>query len=139
MDGLEVSVNCNNVVTGYNGTDETVIIPDGITCIWIEAFYRKKNIKKIFIPKSVKEIKENAFYGCSNLTIYCENEPTADWINKYETVVEYTYSDDDDAFNFHRSSGGWASHRTERRVRKNWNPSRRPVVTHVTLEEFLKK
>ena len=136
MDGLVIS---ENAVTGYKGTDESVIIPDGITCIWLNAFYRNQTVKKIFIPKSVTEVKEDAFYGCSNLTIYCEGEPTADWINKYVTVVEYSYSDEDDAFNFHRSSGSWSSHRTERKVHKNWNPSRRPVVTHVTLQEFLNK
>ena len=52
----------------YNGNDSDVVVPDGVTKIYIDAFWENKNLKSIKIPNSVKDIDENAFENCINLT-----------------------------------------------------------------------
>jgi hypothetical protein len=49
---------------------EEVILPNTLQVIGIDAFRLCKNLKSIFIPKSVKEIKKGAFYrsGVSSMT-----------------------------------------------------------------------
>lgn len=61
----------------YRGTEEVVIIPDGVVKIGTHesslgygvsgAFQYNRTIKKVVIPSSVKVIADYAFYGCSNL------------------------------------------------------------------------
>lgn len=48
------------VLTKYNGTDETVTIPQGVTSIGEKAFYYKP-ITKVVFPKSLKSIGNGAF------------------------------------------------------------------------------
>ena len=60
-------------VTGYDGTDTAVIIPesvDGIpvTKIAASAFIDKQKITSITVPDSVTSIGDRAFYGCTSLT-----------------------------------------------------------------------
>ena len=71
-------------VTGYTGTDPTVVIPNqaiyDVESISANAFAGNKTITSIFIPADVKSIGENAFLGCENLkTIhYCGDK--LEWI-----------------------------------------------------------
>ena len=52
---------------GYNGEDEEIIIPDGVTSIGDGAFYRCSSLTSIKIPDSVTSIGEHAFDGCTSL------------------------------------------------------------------------
>ncbi len=99
----------NGVLDRYIGNSETVVIPDGITCISASAFSENHSVKhtlkslylpqtleiieagafigfdtleRIVIPKSVEVIGRVTFRGCDNLTIYCErkeSEIPLDW------------------------------------------------------------
>lgn len=51
----------------YNGKDEKVIIPEGITHIMSYAFYNRKVIKEIVLPESITMILDEAFSQCPNL------------------------------------------------------------------------
>lgn len=51
----------------YNGNEERVIIPQGISYIDSDAFENNCDIKSVVIPDSVKVICSYAFYGCKNL------------------------------------------------------------------------
>ena len=59
------------VLTSYNGNDEIVEIPRGITTINNNCFSDRRNtgipIKKIIVPEGVTKIKMSAFYFCGNL------------------------------------------------------------------------
>ena len=117
-----------------------VILSDGLEAIEKCAFKDCVNFKKIFIPKSVKTIDDDAFLGCKLLKIYCEGEPQDGWLNKPETKRVF-YDDMTDAFNFHRSSGSFDDRYIVERVEithNNFNPEGRPVFTNVSREEFLK-
>ena len=46
---------------------ETLSIPNSATIIYKTDFAQNGNLKNVVIPKSVQEIKEQAFDGCSNL------------------------------------------------------------------------
>ena len=57
----------DGVLTGYNGSDTDVVIPDSVTKIGDRAFYNNTTIESVTIPSSVAEIGSNAFGACSNL------------------------------------------------------------------------
>lgn len=118
-----------------------VILPDGLTTVKESAFEGLKKLKMVYIPRSVEIIEENAFKNCPNLKIYCEGEPSEKWVNGeiVRTEVDYYTSPEDDAFNFHRSSGSWTSTKIERSVKKfvSYNPDGLPVVTNVNKERFI--
>ena len=59
-------------ITKYNGSAETVTIPEkigGKTVVKIKssAFLNNANVKQIIVPKTVKAIEQNAFNACSAL------------------------------------------------------------------------
>lgn len=59
-------------ITGYKGTNETVVIPseiDGkkVTVIGERAFYEHKNLKHVIISEGVTTIGDWAFESCENL------------------------------------------------------------------------
>lgn len=55
-------------------TDREYVIPDSIECISGHAFFGAVNLKEVYIPDSVTEIREFAFYGCNmNSIIIPEN------------------------------------------------------------------
>ncbi len=51
----------------YEGSEETITVPEGIESISDYAFYGAQNMKYIHLPSSLKEIGNNAFYNCSSL------------------------------------------------------------------------
>lgn len=55
------------VLKEYFGSEEHVVIPDGVTAIGKWAFSSKRNMITVEIPPSVKRIDEGAFYWCGNL------------------------------------------------------------------------
>jgi hypothetical protein len=58
----------NGVLKYYNGKDENIVIPDGVTTIGKYALANAKTIKTVIIPDSVETIEANAFFGHKNLT-----------------------------------------------------------------------
>lgn len=64
----------DGVLAAYKGSDEKVVIPDGVKVIgtrtsgWSAqgAFANNKTLRHLVIPEGVERI-ENAFYGCENL------------------------------------------------------------------------
>ena len=58
----------NNKLTQYRGQEKIVVIPEGITEIGKNAFFRNRKIKKVILPHGVITIGNNAFAGCENLT-----------------------------------------------------------------------
>ncbi|HAJ96375.1 MAG TPA: hypothetical protein DCO72_01385 [Ruminococcus sp.] len=57
----------NGILFKYNGSDETVIIPEGIREIKQMAFFYCRRIKSIVIPATVERIGGNAFNDCRSL------------------------------------------------------------------------
>ena len=46
----------NNELVNYNGSDESVVIPDGITTIGDYTFAMNSNLANVYIPDSVTAI-----------------------------------------------------------------------------------
>ena len=57
----------DGVLTGYNGADTEIVIPNdlGITEIGANAFANKRNVTSVTVPEGVTAIGERAFYYCS--------------------------------------------------------------------------
>ena len=79
-------------ITGYNGSDTDVVIPDYIEvngeqivvkAIADNAFYKNDTITSVTIPDSVAIIGSYAFSHCTNLTIYCETSSKPSGWNSY--------------------------------------------------------
>lgn len=121
---------CNNLTE--------VILHAPTTSVYSDAFAYCPNLKRIYIPSSVNWIAEDVFLNCPNLEIFCEGEVGEYWVDKEVTHYTTVYSAEDDAFNFHRSSGSWSGHTVEEKRRECWNPDNRPVHTNVPYEQFLK-
>lgn len=60
-------------ITGYNGSDTTVVVPwqiDGLPVNYyleIMAFYNNTTIETVYLPKNITYLGSNAFQGCTNL------------------------------------------------------------------------
>ena len=77
--GLWISVddtglrrNADGVITGYDGTDEEIVIPEVISGVEIKgigygAFGGNTTITKVTLPETLEYIDEYAFHNCSNL------------------------------------------------------------------------
>ncbi len=107
-------------------------VPETVTRIGKEAFLNS-HIDKIYIPKSVIVIERDAFKGCGDSEIFCEDEPKEGWVYgvRTETVSYDVVTPEDYAFNFHR--GPMSSTRVYREVESfhDWNPDKLVVHTHV--------
>ncbi len=57
----------NGILMKYRGTDEDVIIPEGVTRVGPMAFYGRESIYSVTFPESVTSIGDSAFDGCVNL------------------------------------------------------------------------
>ena len=57
----------DGVLSGYNGCDAVIVIPDNVTEIGYSAFSDNENITTVDISAGVKTIGEYAFQGCSSL------------------------------------------------------------------------
>lgn len=112
------------------------ILPDGLKRIGKSAFEGCRELKFVYIPKSVEVIEEDAFKDCPDLVIYLQGRSKKGWVNKTEVriVEDRIVTPEDDAFNFHRSSGGWSYTTVEREVEVKvcWNPDNRPVKCNVS-------
>ena len=51
----------------YGGTDQKVVIPDGITSIAASAFWNNTYIEEVVLPQSLEQIGGDCFYYCKNL------------------------------------------------------------------------
>ncbi len=138
-------------VFAYSALTEFAV-PHGVEYICADAFRCCRNLKKVFIPDTVKVIEIGAFDGClcdmnGVLFIYLQGVPQAGWASetKIETVKEEVVTPDDDAFNFHRSSGSFTSHAYEHKVEKeiSWCTDRDGkkfiVMENATIEQYEKK
>ena len=63
-DGLVIK---DGVLISYKGSDSTVEIPEGVTCIKQKAFYDNRNIVTVVLPESLIEIEEYGFANCTKL------------------------------------------------------------------------
>lgn len=117
-----------------------VIVSESVTHVKERAFEECSGLRLIYLPKSVETIDEDVFKGCELLKICCEDAPRQGWIDgmAMRHFKEYYVTDEDDAFNFHRSSGGFTSHVHEydKRVYCCYNPDKAEVITNVTREQF---
>ena len=57
----------DGVLVEYIGTEDTVVIPNGISRIGNEAFKNNENLKEVIIPEGVIEIGDDAFLECTYL------------------------------------------------------------------------
>lgn len=54
-------------VKASTGSEKTVVIPEGITCIDASAFENNGHIEAVVLPESLETIRDSAFSGCSCL------------------------------------------------------------------------
>ena len=78
-----------NVLVKYNGDEQTVTVPSGITTIGSRAFYQNQTLRKVILPDSVKIIKSYAFAECSSLeeVVIGQNSALA-------TIAQYAFMND---------------------------------------------
>lgn len=117
-----------------------MVLPQGLVSVGESAFEGCRELKAVYIPDSVVTVGRDAFAGCPSLTIYCEGAIRAGWCEregKISVAEQYT-TPEDDAFNFHRSGGGFTSHTVihEEEAHLSWNPEGRPVYTGISRAKF---
>ncbi|MCL2139598.1 MAG: leucine-rich repeat domain-containing protein [Treponema sp.] len=68
----------------YTNVSNNVEIPDGVSNIGTYAFANNPSMQRVWIPLSARGVDENAFAGCSSLTIYAQasNKPPG-WNTKW--------------------------------------------------------
>ena len=57
----------DGVLVEYVGSDENVVVPQGVSVVDSNAFCSHTAVKTVHLPQSVKEIKKWAFLGCKTL------------------------------------------------------------------------
>ena len=67
ISGIETDRNMKNAVGATTEQLKSIVLPNSIECIQYGCF-RKSNIRRVFVPKSVKSIGDDAFQNCRNLT-----------------------------------------------------------------------
>lgn len=117
---------------------EVIVVPDSVHTVKGAAFAGNERLKYLYLPKGLKVVGANIVFNCPNVEIYCEEAPTAGWIDEEYDVVRHF---DPDSFNFHRSSGSWDGGPPRDEVThivNSFNRDRRPLHTFVGREEFVK-
>ncbi len=117
---------------------EVIVLPSSVKHIEKGAFQNCTQLRKIFLPSSIEIIGDEAFLGCDNVEIYCEDEPKEGWLSGEREEIEH-WDNIADAFNFHRSSGSFDDVHLVKRVEviyHNFNPQNRPIHPHMTREQF---
>ena len=79
----------NNVLCAYNGSDETVVIPDSVNRIAEYVFSSNTAIKSVEIPAGISAIGSYAFFGCEALEDIYFGGTEEQWNN----VVVSSYND----------------------------------------------
>lgn len=126
---------------------KSIELPDGVLCLREGAFRHCVYLERVFIPASVHTAEKDLFTECRTYygtgwgpAVYLESEPSEGWReeNRTVTVREEVCTPEDDAFNFHRSSGGFTSHVVEREVteRTSWNGECCKVYPHTSRAAF---
>ena len=67
VDGVLYSRDMTRLVLFPNMTREAFAIPEGVTVIAENAFYKCKNLKEIIFPSTLREVGERAFFRCTGL------------------------------------------------------------------------
>ena len=80
-----VVIYCDWVI-GYNGTGDTIVIPEGTVGIADGLFYNEDTIVSLTLPDSMKYIGNEVFVHCSNLT-------TINAGNTIESIGEESFRD----------------------------------------------
>ncbi len=65
----EFVVDKDGLLTKYNGSSSSVVIPANVVSIATDAFRDNSKVSSIVIPDSVKKIEPYAFWNCSSLTM----------------------------------------------------------------------
>ncbi len=79
-DGILFNKDKTTIIQYPEGKKDVVnyIIPSSVTTIGSYTFQNCYSLKTITIPSSVTTIETSPFYNCSNLTIYCEEDSSAE-------------------------------------------------------------
>ena len=64
----DFEIDDDGVLDAYHGSDEYVVIPDGVIEIGYRSFANLPYLKSVVIPDSVREIGQGAFSDCPRLT-----------------------------------------------------------------------
>ena len=81
----------------FYGNEKIRVLDLGKNIKYIEtkAFFNCKNLQRIYIPSTTKEIAEDAFEGCGSLTIYAsKGSYAAQYARKHKIPVVYESSQD---------------------------------------------
>lgn len=117
-------------------------LPSTLKSIGKGAFEKNLSLIRVFIPKSVTHIDEDAFARCNpRLEIYFEGELPKGLTEKTEIrKVSHVATDYGSPRNFHTSSGSFDTYayETDEEVRVSWNPNNAAVHTNVPYGEFEK-
>ena len=57
----------DGVLEKYEGSEENIIVPDGVVAIGDGAFSQRRSIKSVTLPRGLQHIGKEAFYLCTNL------------------------------------------------------------------------
>lgn len=76
---------CDEVLLYYQGTNDTVIIPQGVTRIASTAFALHSKMKYVCFPNSVTHIDEYAFFQCRELKNIL-------WSENLQTIGPYAFA-----------------------------------------------
>jgi len=71
VDGVLYNSDMTRLLLFPNMHSERFAIPEGVTTIGENAFYKCKNLQEITFPSTLREVGERAFFRCSSLNELC--------------------------------------------------------------------